>query len=191
MPRRDAGRPRGAAVTRAIVDAALAELATGGPAGLSMERVARRADVHKTTVYRRFPRKEDLVAACLERVLSQSAQLPPTGSVRGDLSQLAAFVADLLTSDAGRALFRATLAEEAAPAVAALAHRALAGERAPEGSETARRAVFVLVGAVIHRVFLERADPDKTWRHGVVDLLVDGLGGEASPHETQLPRPTP
>lgn len=54
MARRDAGRPRGRPVVDAVLDAVVAELAEHGPDGLSVERVARRAEVNRTTVYRRW-----------------------------------------------------------------------------------------------------------------------------------------
>lgn len=49
------------ATTAAIADAALAELVEHGYARLSMDRVARRAGVGKSALYRRWPSKEDMV----------------------------------------------------------------------------------------------------------------------------------
>ena len=62
---RGPGRPRSAEADRAILDAALALLAEVGPTALSVEEVASRAGVGKTTIYRRFPTKDDLVVASL------------------------------------------------------------------------------------------------------------------------------
>ncbi len=52
---------RGAAVRAAVLTAALDELAERGFAALTMDNVATRAGVHKTTVYRRWPDRESLV----------------------------------------------------------------------------------------------------------------------------------
>jgi AcrR family transcriptional regulator len=62
---RGPGRPRSAEADAAILGATLALLAEVGPTGLSVEEVASRAGVGKTTIYRRFPTKDDLVAASL------------------------------------------------------------------------------------------------------------------------------
>lgn len=194
MTRRDAGRARGSSVTDAILEAALAELAAGGPDGLSVERVAERAEVNKTTVYRRYPHRDDLVAACLERVLTQASELTATGSLRDDLSRLAAFVARFVESEAGRALFRAALSEGDGGAIAGLARRKMSEQLASAGAVVAAgpavaaegppargSAVFLLVGAVLHRVFLERAPADSAWQESVVDLLLRGLAGGGDP----------
>ncbi|HLT62686.1 MAG TPA: TetR/AcrR family transcriptional regulator [Microlunatus sp.] len=62
-PRRPGGRT--ARNTRAIYDALFAELVERGHAGLSLERVATRAGVHKSTLYRRWPTSDALLAAAL------------------------------------------------------------------------------------------------------------------------------
>lgn len=57
------GRPKSARLDAAIIDAALAEVAEHGYEGLSIERVARRAGTAKTSIYRRWADKSELVAA--------------------------------------------------------------------------------------------------------------------------------
>ena len=70
IARRDAGRARGAPIVEAVLTRTLEELAQAGLEGLSVERIARRAEVNKTSVYRRWPSRGELVAAALEQVLS-------------------------------------------------------------------------------------------------------------------------
>jgi AcrR family transcriptional regulator len=62
---RGPGRPRSVEADRAILDAALTLLADVGPTALSVEEVASRAGVGKTTIYRRFATKDDLIVASL------------------------------------------------------------------------------------------------------------------------------
>ena len=50
------------------IAATLAELAENGYAGLSLERIARRAGVNKTSLYRRWGSREQLVLAMSEWV---------------------------------------------------------------------------------------------------------------------------
>jgi AcrR family transcriptional regulator len=53
--------------TRAILDAAVAEFAQHGFRRVALEDVARRARVSRTTIYRRFANRDELVAAVIER----------------------------------------------------------------------------------------------------------------------------
>jgi AcrR family transcriptional regulator len=86
---RKPGRPRSPEADRAIFTTTLELLADEGLRGLSVERVAERAGVAKTTVYRRFPAKRDLVRAALASVSGFGQPDPPdTGSVRDDLHDL-------------------------------------------------------------------------------------------------------
>lgn len=71
-----------------MLDATLAELADHGFAGLTVEAVAQRADVHKTTVYRRWGGPEGLVADALDRAADQPWPIPDTGSLAEDLRAL-------------------------------------------------------------------------------------------------------
>ena len=63
---RPPGRPRSERAARAIIDATIDLLAEeGGVAGVSIEAVAARAGVGKTTIYRRWPNKEALIIDAL------------------------------------------------------------------------------------------------------------------------------
>lgn len=53
--------------TEAILDAAVAEFEQHGLRRVALEDVARRAGVSRTTIYRRFANKDELVAAVIER----------------------------------------------------------------------------------------------------------------------------
>jgi AcrR family transcriptional regulator len=59
------GRPRDPGLERAILAATFAQLIEVGYAALSIEAVAAAAGVGKTTIYRRWPAKRDLVVAAL------------------------------------------------------------------------------------------------------------------------------
>ena len=68
---------------------------------LTYDEVARRADVHRTTVYRRWPTKPELVAEALDLHSEEHVPIPDTGSLAGDLNALAAAVAANVSSPAG------------------------------------------------------------------------------------------
>jgi AcrR family transcriptional regulator len=87
-PTRKPGRPRSARAHQAILAAALALLAEEGFEAMSMEGVAARAGVGKSTIYRRWASKEELL---IEAVSSIHAEAPivDTGNIRDDLLALA------------------------------------------------------------------------------------------------------
>jgi AcrR family transcriptional regulator len=61
-----AGRPRNPAVDQAILRAALELFIEHGVAGASIERIAKRAGVAKTSIYRRWSSREALLAQAIE-----------------------------------------------------------------------------------------------------------------------------
>ncbi|NVI92347.1 TetR/AcrR family transcriptional regulator [Actinomadura sp. BRA 177] len=92
--RRPGGRPRSERAEKAIIEATLDLLAEEpGVAGLSIEAVAARAGVGKTTIYRRWPSKDALI---LDALGAAKAPLPEPsgGSVRDDLVELARALTD-------------------------------------------------------------------------------------------------
>jgi AcrR family transcriptional regulator len=190
--RRDTGRARGKPIEDAILTATLDELSTYGLDGLSVPRVAAAAEVNKTTVYRRWPTREALVAAALEAALRETAgELIDTGSLRGDLRWMLQLVALRLDSAEGRALARAALSEQAAAAVAELSRDPMVRAQAAVLALVARAAargewdparhppdavLAMLTGSVMHRVLLERQPVTPEWAETVVDVVVRGLG---------------
>jgi AcrR family transcriptional regulator len=86
---RPLGRPRSERADKAIIDATLALLVEeGGVAGITIEAVAARAGVGKTTIYRRWPNKEALIIDALASLKEPHPQLAGS-SVRDDLISLA------------------------------------------------------------------------------------------------------
>jgi AcrR family transcriptional regulator len=81
------GRPRSEEAHRAILAAVVELLPKHGLDGLSIEAVAARAGVGKTTIYRHWDTKNDLVVEAL-RQLSPAGPPPDTGSLAGDLESV-------------------------------------------------------------------------------------------------------
>jgi AcrR family transcriptional regulator len=189
--RRDAGRARGKPIEQAILAATLDDLAEHGLDGLSVPRIAEAAEVNKTTIYRRWPTKEALLAAALEGALRETAgELEDTGSLRGDLHRLLAAIVERMRSPAGRALALAALSDRASAEVSELAQDPMVrGQAAALGlvARAAERgewdperhlpdAVFAMItGSVMHRVLLERQPLGATWIETVVDVVARGL----------------
>src|ERR1700685_4461748 len=82
------GRPLDASRDVALRDAALTLLAEIGYDRLTIDSVAARAHASKTTIYRRWSGKAELIVDALNS-LKGSQPVPDTGSLRGDLEEIA------------------------------------------------------------------------------------------------------
>src|SRR5215471_1937911 len=85
---RKPGRPRSAQAHKAIIDATLELLAEEGFQGLSIEAVAAKAGVGKTTIYRRWASKDELVMDAIRQVQVDIPAALDTGNFRNDLAVL-------------------------------------------------------------------------------------------------------
>lgn len=88
-PAETVGRPRDPEIDHAIIVAALEEVAAQGYAAATMAGIARRAGVPKSTVYRRWDSKQDLVIDALD-AQRVSRRIEPTGDTRADIHQVVA-----------------------------------------------------------------------------------------------------
>ncbi len=95
------GRPRSAKSHRAILQAALALLSEVGFETMSMDAIAARAGVGKTTIYRRYTSKEELVADAIETIREEII-IPDTGSFERDLDALIRSAAQITLAPLGR-----------------------------------------------------------------------------------------
>jgi AcrR family transcriptional regulator len=87
QPRRAGpGRPRRSATGHAILKATRELLAQGGVHGLTVEGVAERSGIAKTTIYRRWRSKEDLALAALLEVIREEPPVAPVGRTGAALS---------------------------------------------------------------------------------------------------------
>ncbi|MFI5855476.1 TetR/AcrR family transcriptional regulator C-terminal ligand-binding domain-containing protein [Streptomyces parvulus] len=119
-------RPGGrtARVRSAVLRAAGDALAEHGLAGLDLADVARRAEVGRTTVYRRWGTPASLVADLLADMAEQSLPRTESGSLLGDLRANARLVRRTLADPRQGALFKAVLAAATGdPQTAAALHR--------------------------------------------------------------------
>jgi AcrR family transcriptional regulator len=120
------GRPRDPAVDAAIRAATLGLLAEAGYARLTMDQVAARARVSKSSLYLRWPNKVALVADALQHRARVVPEVPDTGSLPGDMR---VFLSGLLRprSEAARALAAVSGEIATNPELRQAWHRGLAG----------------------------------------------------------------
>ena len=96
------GRPRSVQAHQAILQATLDLLAEVGYQDMSIEAIAARAGVGKTTIYRRYTSKEELVADALESLRGENVPIPDTGSLSGDMDILIETLAKVKFNTLGR-----------------------------------------------------------------------------------------
>jgi len=175
-------------VVRDVLSAAAAEMARVGYVALRVEDVAARAGVNKTTVYRRWPTKADLVKDTLRGLGGDLREAPDTGSLEQDLLELLRRVVARVTTLEGQGIYRVLMAELHQPEVESFA-RSLREEHAapwyealsravdrgelPEGSDI-KLVAEMIRGAVANRTFRLREPVDEGFLEGVVALVVRG-----------------
>ncbi|ARQ69616.1 TetR/AcrR family transcriptional regulator [Streptomyces marincola] len=122
-----ARRPGGRnARVRAQILAATVELvARDGIAGFRYEEVAEFAGVHKTSVYRNWPDREELVVEALLRYAEDLASIADTGDIHRDLADFLLALAGGLETPFGRTLEQALQPARQSPAVQAALGRIL------------------------------------------------------------------
>ena len=187
---------RSARVREAAIAATLAELAECGYSALSLENVARRAGVHKTTLYRRWGAREDLVLEAMLERAGVHISVPNTGSLREDLFELAQTVAANAARPEVAAMARAVAAQMPYDSRLAAATRrfwderlALDGaiieqaiERGEVAAETQPRQVIESVLGPIHLRLLLTGEPiNDSFLSGIVDVVVDGIARREGP----------
>jgi AcrR family transcriptional regulator len=188
--KRSRGRPGGGseAIIHAILEATLAELGRGGYARLSVEEIARRSGVNKTSVYRRWPTKGELVRAALSSLRPRDRAAPDTGALRTDLLELLRRTVAKLSSPRGKSIIRLLMAEGDAE-LGALARKmrekqhaedAVVFERAVARGELPRRTdtsllLELLTAPVLRRLFIAHARVDDEYMARVVDVFLHGV----------------
>ena len=182
-----AGRPRSAEADDAILDAALDQFCDYGYDGLSVERVAAGAGVAKTTIYRRYPTKLDLVMAALARA-KDGMRLPEgSGSLREDLLDIArSYLTMLEAPSIGRAI-PMMLASKARSDELAAAHADFVRARRAPGYDLIREGIErgdlpagtdptmvadLLFGAIFTRVFVTGQATGDAYLVGLVDRIL-------------------
>lgn len=184
---------RSARVVTSVLRAAARELARVGYAAFRIEDVAERAGVAKTTIYRRWPTKAELVGTVIRSMGDAESAAPDTGALRSDVRAVYGRVVALYASPESRAIARALISEGDDPEVASITKK-LRAEFFGVWREVFERAVArheisasidpvilreVLVAPVAMRLVRLREPVDDAYLDAVLDLVLGGaLGGK-------------
>lgn len=99
--KKNPGRPRSVKSHQAMLAASLELLGEVGYSALSIEAIAKRAKIGKTTIYRRYSSKAELVADAIESI-REEVTIPDTGSLEQDIEQLIENAAQITLNPLGR-----------------------------------------------------------------------------------------
>jgi AcrR family transcriptional regulator len=80
-----------------VLTTAFELLSDSGVGGFSVDEVARRSGVAKTTIYRHWPSREALVIDACSRI-SDEQEVPDTGSLEGDVTAILTDIGHLLST---------------------------------------------------------------------------------------------
>ncbi|MFE2233720.1 TetR/AcrR family transcriptional regulator [Streptomyces sp. NPDC059442] len=196
------GRPRSVEADAAILEATRAALVDLGWSKLTMGDVATRAGVAKTTLYRRWGNKNELVVDAVA-VLFDELELPDLGSLQADIENVVLQFAELLQRPETKTALMAVVAESTRDAPLrerirtsivdrqkrlvlegrqrAQARGELPTDRNPATIDATDDLIFdVIAGAVVHRALVSAEPVDEQWVQRLCALLVGGLGAAAA-----------
>ena len=189
--------PRVARSRTSVIAATLDLLVERGITATTIEAVAERSGVAKTTIYRQWDGQPALVLDAIGTTLRTPAD-PDTGTLRGDLLTLLGGLADALTTSPAAGLMPALIdAAERDPAFAALHHReatqrhqvvhtaiARGIERGelPPGTDPVE-VLDMVSGPVFYRRLVSAGAVDRAFAQRVVDRVLAAYVLDRSPQD--------
>ncbi len=188
-PEQAACDPRVARSRAAVLAATVELLGEFGHAGTTVEAVAERSGVAKTTIYRHWPTRAKLLFDAFQSSVELDP-MPPTGDLRQDLlgltgglakklrnprwSRIMATLIDAAEADRELAELTRDFTNERRAAVVAVFERGIAeGELDP--SVDPRLASQLVGGALFYSRFMVRRAADDEELEHIVDLALEGL----------------
>ncbi|MFD9909095.1 TetR/AcrR family transcriptional regulator [Streptomyces sp. NPDC059063] len=206
-PTRAGGRPRSAEADTAILEATRQALVDLGWTKLTLSDVATRAGVAKTTLYRRWAGKSELVVDAVAELFDE-LELPDNGSLASDIEGVVLQFADLLGRPETKTALMAVVAESTTDAplrervrgsivdrqkrlvlqgrARAQARGELPVEADPMTAARTADLIFdVIAGAVVHRALVSAEPVDAEWARRFTLLLLGGLAAAS----TRAPEP--
>ncbi len=196
-PVRKPGRPRSEDCDRAILDSAIALLLERGFAEVTIESIAARAGVGKTTVYRRWPSKADLIVHAFFETVTPNVHFQDSGDIRADFRRQMRLVVRELAGPNGRVLATLLAYMQIDAGLGEVFRTRWLAVRRAEGRLAILRGIergvlpsdtdpdFVLdaLYSPLHFRLLAGHGPLSTvFSDGLVELVFDGLGDPGSAH---------
>jgi AcrR family transcriptional regulator len=121
-------RPLSAAARRKMIEATQELALERGLDGFTVDEVARRSGVAKTTIYRHFDSGDHLLLSAIGALIEE-IEVPDTGSLAGDMRETLASLTPLVTSHGLRRLLVSLLNRSISDPEFAAMHRAMVDDR--------------------------------------------------------------
>lgn len=158
-------------------------LTEGGLDGLSVDEIARRSGVAKTTIYRHWPTRSALVIDACTRMVAEH-EAPDTGTVKGDVTLLLSGLAGMLWSARWSSVLPSIMdAAERDPDLAAVHAQIQAGHAEPLRTVLERGVsrgeipaeppvstrIAALLGPLFYRRWFSREPVDEAFVRAIID----------------------
>ena len=169
-----------------VLQATVELLTEGGLGGFSVDEVSRRSGVAKTTIYRHWPARSELVIdACSQ--LTTEQHVPDTGSFEDDATAFLIGIADLLCTARWSSIVPSIVdAAERDPELAAIHSRIQLGHTAPLQEIIARAArngelptstdsstmIAALLGPLFYRRWFSREPLDEAFVKAIAKQVI-------------------
>jgi AcrR family transcriptional regulator len=178
-----------------VLTTAFELLSDNGVGGFTVDEVARRSGVAKTTIYRHWPTREALVIDACSRI-SAEQEIPDTGSLEGDVTAILSGIARLLGSARWASVLPSIVdVAERDPEFAGIHSRIQRGHAAPlravleravargELPETADRSSIVaaLLGPLFYRRWFSREPIDDRFVAAIAGLVIGNAPSRVGP----------
>jgi len=186
---RRVARPRSEEARRKALTAAGDLIIERGVGALSIEEVAARSGVAKTTIYRHWPERASLIIDTV-RSTFEHVGTPDTGSLRGDfeayfsgmvradlsgrIGQLMPCIIDAAARDPEISTLLERLKDEREAPVRTIVERAQARGELPADLDL-RIVIGTIVGPIVFRKIVQRLPIDEDYVHDCLDVAIVGL----------------
>lgn len=194
-------RPLSQEARRKAVEAAQQLIATRGIGGCTLEAVAKKSGVAKTTLYRHWSSRNMLLVHAIDCQIER-IPTPNTGSLRSDLLTLMAVFQEVANTAEHRRLMLEVMATAATDPELAAVHRSLMQERRRPLCEVVERAIErgeidpvdpqlaadFIEGPMVAKMIKLGEPVDGADLDTMIDFTVRGLGGTPNPTTPATPR---
>lgn len=185
-PRRT-GRPR-SKVSVQVLGAVIDELCETGVAGTTVERIAATTGIAKTTIYRRWSNKVELIVDAID-LLRDRSPVPDTGNLRADLEAGLDNMIRTFTSREGRAIAAVYVARLHLPDLAAAWQTKIGGPHMASFRRVLQRGVdeghvrltlgvdetLAVLTGIAFMVLVDPTNVSPGTAAGVVSTVIDGI----------------
>ena len=176
----------------AVLAATLEILAEDGFGALTIDAVAEKAGVHRTTLYRRWGTRERLVVDALASQSTTEIPIPDTGTIQSDTEAIAKMVSANLASPLGRALAQGMVGHGEDDEIRSVTeefwrtrfertdvvvNRAIERRELPEDTDP-RLVVEMVVATVWFRSIVTRSPVDDALIAQIADVVIRGFSNE-------------